>query len=261
MLKCLDVVSPLITTGLSGVFVTKVYQYRSEGTQAAGQARLPCPSSCCHRPVTIGTDVVFHSPVILRSSGESSGDCGTFPPVHAQGTQSSCWPEGTCAPVQMGFLLPCCWLRNWCCVLLTGHLRSPAESSGDYKTICQVHTQEDPELVPTRRDVCPRSNRFSASLLLAQVWHNWIGTDVVFQSAVILRLHAESCGDRGTVCLVHALINYFIFTFCNYCKRAYATLIVLKTYLYKLKLFNLPSSPPLTAIGSRKEKMRGSGPV
>ena len=32
-----------------------------------------------------GTDVLFHSPVILRSCGESSGDCGTVRRVRAQG--------------------------------------------------------------------------------------------------------------------------------------------------------------------------------
>jgi hypothetical protein len=88
----------------------------------------------------IGADVVFHSPVILRSRGESSGDWGGV-----------------------------CWFR----------------------------AQGDLVFVPTRMDLCPWSGRFSASLLLSQVPRNWIGTDVLFHSPVILRSSGESSRDRG----------------------------------------------------------------
>ena len=54
-------------------------------------------------------------------------------------------------------------------------------------------------LVLTGRDLCPWSGWFSAFLLLSQVLHNWIGTDVVFHSPVILRARGESSGDCGGV--------------------------------------------------------------
>ena len=61
MLQRLEVMSPLWTVGLSVVFKTKVYQHRSEGTQAASQAELLCPCSCCHRPITIGLEQMLCS--------------------------------------------------------------------------------------------------------------------------------------------------------------------------------------------------------
>ena len=99
-------------------------------------------SQACHN--LIGTDVVFHSPVILRSHGESCVNC-----------------EG----------------------------------------VCQFRTQGDTDLVlvPNGRDFCPWSGWFSASLLLSQVPCNWIGTNVVFRSPVILRLCGESSRDCGGV--------------------------------------------------------------
>ena len=105
----------------------------------------------------IGTDVVFYSPVILRSSRESSGDRGGI-----------------------------CWLC----------------SLGDLV------------LVPTRRDLCPWWGQFSASLLLSQVPCDWIGTDVVFHSSLILRSHGESSGDSGGVrwlCALGDLVQCFHF--------------------------------------------------
>ena len=53
--------------------------------------------------------------------------------------------------------------------------------------------------IHTQGDLCPWSGRFSAPLLLAQVPCDWIGTDVVFLSPVILRLRGESSGDCGGV--------------------------------------------------------------
>ena len=54
-------------------------------------------------------------------------------------------------------------------------------------------------LAPTGRDLCPWSGRCSAPLLLAQVLSNWIGTEVVFHSSVILRSCGESSGNLGDV--------------------------------------------------------------
>jgi hypothetical protein len=57
------------------------------------------------------TDVVFHSPVILRSHGESSEVCGTDHRFTHKVMQSWLLPEETCGPGHSGFLLPCHWLR------------------------------------------------------------------------------------------------------------------------------------------------------
>jgi hypothetical protein len=49
--------------------------------------------------------------------------------------------------------------------------------------------------------VCdPGQSRFSASLMLSQVPHDWFGTEVVFQSPEVLRSHGESSKDLGGVC-------------------------------------------------------------
>ena len=61
VLQRLEMESPLGTMGLSGVFETKLYQHKSEGTRATGQAGLLCPCSCCHRPVTIGLEQILCS--------------------------------------------------------------------------------------------------------------------------------------------------------------------------------------------------------
>ena len=61
VLQHLEVVSPLRSVGLFVVFEIKVYQYRSEGTRATGQAGLPCPCSCCHRLVTVGLEQMLYS--------------------------------------------------------------------------------------------------------------------------------------------------------------------------------------------------------
>ena len=60
-------------------------------------------------------------------------------------------------------------------------------------------------VVPTGRDLCPWSSRFSVSLLLSQVTLDWIGTDVVFHLPVILRSSRESSRDCGHVCRLRAL--------------------------------------------------------
>jgi hypothetical protein len=47
-------------------------------------------------------------------------------------------------------------------------------------------------------DICdPGLAGFSASLMLSQVQHNWIGTEVVFHSLVVQRSHGESSRDLG----------------------------------------------------------------
>jgi hypothetical protein len=45
----------------------------------------------------------------------------------------------------------------------------------------------------------PGQARFSAFLMLSQVPHDWIGTEVVFHSPVVLRSHGESSRDLGGV--------------------------------------------------------------
>jgi hypothetical protein len=47
----------------------------------------------------------------------------------------------------------------------------------------------------TRRDLDPDQAGFSASLVLSQVLRDWIGTDVVFHSPVVLRSRGKS--SRG----------------------------------------------------------------
>jgi hypothetical protein len=56
-----------------------------------------------------------------------------------------------------------------------------------------------PVLAPTGRDLCPWSSRSSASPLQSHVPHDWIGTDFVFHSPVILRSQGESSMDLGGV--------------------------------------------------------------
>jgi hypothetical protein len=86
-------------------------------------------------------------------------------------------------------------------------LRSHGESSGDCGGVRRFCAQgdSDPVLVLIRRDLCPCSGRFSASLLLSQVPHDWIGTHVVFHSPVMLRSRGESSRECGGVCLFSAL--------------------------------------------------------
>jgi hypothetical protein len=50
-------------------------------------------------------------------------------------------------------------------------------------------------LAPTRRDLDPGQPGFSVFLVLSQVPRDWIGTEVVFHSQVVLRLRGES--SRG----------------------------------------------------------------
>ena len=78
-------------------------------------------------------------------------------------------------------------------------LRSHGESSRDHGGVHQLCAQGDQVLVPTRRDLQPWSGRFFASLMLSQVPCNWIGTEVVFHSAEVLRLCGESSWDLGGV--------------------------------------------------------------
>jgi hypothetical protein len=82
--RCLDVCSPkrglsqkLSSRDLGGVHrlcaqVTKSW-HRPEGTCEPGQAGFPASLMLSQAPLDwIGTEVVFHSPVVLKSSGESS---------------------------------------------------------------------------------------------------------------------------------------------------------------------------------------------
>ena len=87
MLQCLEVVSSLRIVELSGLFKTKVNQNWPKGTLASGQEGLWCPCSCCQHVHHnwIETNVAFHSPVIVRSCEESSGDCGGVHGFHALG--------------------------------------------------------------------------------------------------------------------------------------------------------------------------------
>ena len=54
-------------------------------------------------------------------------------------------------------------------------LRSRGESSGDCGAVHRLHALGDWVLALTRRDLCPWSGRFSTSLLLCKVPHDWIG--------------------------------------------------------------------------------------
>jgi hypothetical protein len=52
-----------------------------------------------------------------------------------------------------------------------------------------------------REGTCdPGQAGFSASLILSQVPHDWIGTEVVFHSPVVLRSCGESSRNLGGVC-------------------------------------------------------------
>ena len=52
-------------------------------------------------------------------------------------------------------------------------------------------------LAPTGGDLDPGQAGSSASLVLPQVPNDWIGTEVVFHSLVVLRSHGESSRDLG----------------------------------------------------------------
>jgi hypothetical protein len=78
-------------------------------------------------------------------------------------------------------------------------LRSCGESSRDCEGVCQLRTQDDLVLAPTRRDLCPWSGWFSASLMLSQVLRDWIGTDLEFHTQVLLRSSGESSKDCAGV--------------------------------------------------------------
>jgi hypothetical protein len=65
-------------------------------------------------------------------------------------------------------------------------LRSRGESSREHGGVHLLLAQGDPVLVPTGRDLCPLSGWFSASQMLSQVLCDWIGTEVVFHSPVVL---------------------------------------------------------------------------
>ena len=77
MLPCLEVVSPFMTVEFSGLCEAKVNhtdQKEPKPLVRKGLVSLFLLIQACHN--WIGSEVVFHSPVILRSDGESSGNCG-----------------------------------------------------------------------------------------------------------------------------------------------------------------------------------------
>ena len=114
--------------------------------------------------------------------------------------------QGTCVPAP-AVTGPSQLVWNRCCVPLTS----------DPKFVWRVLWRSwdcpssscpcDLELVPTRRDLSPWSGRFSTFLLLAQAQLDWIGSDVLFHSPVILRSRGESSGDHGTICRVRAQVD------------------------------------------------------
>ena len=53
----------------------------------------------------------------------------------------------------------------------------------------------------------PGQAGFSASLMLSQVLHDWIETEVVFHSPEVLRLCGESSRDLGGVCRLRAQVT------------------------------------------------------
>jgi hypothetical protein len=69
----------------------------------------------------------------------------------------------------------------------------------DCGAVWSVQNQGKPELI--KRNLSLWSGRTPVSLfLLSQAHHNWIGTDFVFCSPVILRSSGESSRDHGGVC-------------------------------------------------------------
>jgi hypothetical protein len=77
-------------------------------------------------------------------------------------------------------------------------------SFADHGAVWSVRNQGKPELI--KRSLSLWSGRAPVSLfLLSQACLNWIGTDVVFHSPVILRSCGESSGDCGGVRLLCAL--------------------------------------------------------
>ena len=70
-------------------------------------------------------------------------------------------------------------------------------SSRDLGGVCQLCTQ----LTLGRLEGTCASGQagFPAFLMLSQVLHDWIGTEVVFHSPVVLRLRGESSRDLGGV--------------------------------------------------------------
>ena len=79
---------PLMTLGVSAYSVAKLTGcwWGLEGTCDTGQARFPASLMLFQVPCNWnGTEVVFHLPVVLRSSGESSRDLGGVHQLCTQG--------------------------------------------------------------------------------------------------------------------------------------------------------------------------------
>ena len=69
---------------------------------------------------------------------------------------------------------------------------------GDLGGVRRLRAQGDPVLARTGQA------GFPAFLMLSQVPRNWIGTEVVFHSPVVLRSRGVSCRDCGGVCQLSA---------------------------------------------------------
>ena len=116
--------------------------------------REPFRCSCCHRPITIGLEL------ILISHGESSGNHRGVLQFIPKVTWSWHLPKGTCATGQAGFLFPCCWLRsctlldwNPCCVPLTSDPNIEWRVLWGLWVCLPTCAQGDLELASTRRPV------------------------------------------------------------------------------------------------------------
>jgi hypothetical protein len=193
-LRCLEVMSPVGTVELSGVFKTKVHQHRSEGTWASGQAELLAPTvtgpswlvwnRCCI-PLTSDPKIAW----ILWCRVTIHQVCAQSDPQLAQ-TGRELSPRSGRFPMLLLLALAC---HDWFETDDVFHspviLRSHGESSRYHGTARWVCTQGDLELASTRR-------HFSASLL-ALVCHDWFGIDVVFYSPLTMRSSGEFSGDHG----------------------------------------------------------------
>ena len=72
---------------------------------------------------------------------------------------------------------------------------SQSLSSRDLGGVCQLCAQVTKSWHLLEGTCDPGQVRFPAFLMLSQVLLNWIGTEVVFHSWVVLRLHGESSRD------------------------------------------------------------------
>jgi hypothetical protein len=104
---------PLGTLGVSAYFEPKVTRcwHRPEGTCDPGQVGFSASLMLSQvQREWNGTEVVFHSPEVLRLHGESSKYLGDVRRLCAQVTRCLCWPEGTWLILfKINFL----WMTLW----------------------------------------------------------------------------------------------------------------------------------------------------